>query len=61
MVEIPENIKQNLDIKPVHWIDEVLAIALQYIPVAVSKKSEEDLTKIEAEPSKILQSGQLAH
>ena len=61
LVEIPENIKQNLDIKPVHWIDEVLAIALQYIPVAVSKKSEEDLTKIEAEPSKILQSGQLAH
>ena len=32
LVEIPENIKQNLDIKPVHWIDEVLAIALQYIP-----------------------------
>ena len=61
LVEIPENIKQNLDIKPVHWIDEVLAIALQYIPVAVSKKSEEDLTKIEAEQSKILQSGQLAH
>ena len=61
LVEIPENIKQNLEIKPVHWIDEVLAIALQYIPVAVSKKSDEDLTKIEAESTKVLQSGQLAH
>jgi ATP-dependent Lon protease len=32
LAEIPENIKQNLDIKPVHWIDEVLEIALQYMP-----------------------------
>ena len=44
-----------------HWIDEVLAIALQYIPVAVSKKSDEVLTKLEAESTKVLQSGQLAH
>jgi ATP-dependent Lon protease len=33
LVEIPENIKQNLVIKPVRWIDEVLEIALQYQPV----------------------------
>lgn len=33
LVEIPENIKQNLTIKPVRWIDEVLEIALQYQPV----------------------------
>ena len=32
LAEIPENIKQNLDIKPVHWIDEVLEVALQYMP-----------------------------
>lgn len=30
--EIPDNIKENLDIKPVQWIDEVLAIALQRMP-----------------------------
>jgi ATP-dependent Lon protease len=30
--EIPENIKQDLQIKPVKWIDEVLQIALQYAP-----------------------------
>jgi ATP-dependent Lon protease len=28
LVEIPKNIKQNLDIRPVRWIDEVLDIAL---------------------------------
>ncbi len=33
LVEIPENIKRNLVIKPVRWIDEVLEIALQYQPV----------------------------
>lgn len=33
LAEIPDNIKQNLDIKPVHWIDEVLEAALQYMPV----------------------------
>ncbi|MCF6250222.1 MAG: endopeptidase La [Methylococcaceae bacterium] len=33
LVEIPENIKKNLNIKPVHWIDEVLELALQYMPV----------------------------
>jgi ATP-dependent Lon protease len=30
--EIPENIKRDLQIKPVKWIDEVLQIALQYAP-----------------------------
>ncbi len=30
--EIPDNIKVDLQIKPVKWIDEVLEIALQYMP-----------------------------
>ncbi len=30
--EIPENIKGDLEIKPVEWIDEVLEIALQRMP-----------------------------
>jgi len=30
--EIPNNIKQGLDIKPVRWIDEVFAVALQRLP-----------------------------
>ena len=32
LVEIPDNIKGNLDIKPVKWIDEVLEIALASQP-----------------------------
>ncbi len=42
LVEIPKNIKQNLDIKPVRWIDEVLAIALTSIPVSKSASGENE-------------------
>ncbi|MCB1669065.1 MAG: endopeptidase La [Porticoccaceae bacterium] len=34
--EIPDNIKADLDIRPVQWIDEVLQIALQHMPEALS-------------------------
>ena len=40
LVEIPENIKQNLDIKTVHWIDEVIEFALQYRPTPLEKVLE---------------------
>ena len=62
LVEIPGNIKQNLDIKSVHWIDEVLAIALQYMPVPVDKKADkEQQGKNEADSVKIIQQGLTAH
>jgi len=32
LVDIPKNIKQNLEIKPVRWIDEVLELALTHLP-----------------------------
>lgn len=32
LVDMPKNIKQNLDIKPVQWIDEVLEVALASAP-----------------------------
>ncbi|HEY9135137.1 MAG TPA: S16 family serine protease, partial [Pseudomonadales bacterium] len=41
--EIPDNIKQNLDIKAVKWIDEVLEIALQKMPTPLSAKELSDL------------------
>ena len=34
--EIPENILQDLEIKPVKWVDEALEIALQSMPIALS-------------------------
>lgn len=32
LTDIPKNIKQNLDIRPVRWIDDVLEVALQHMP-----------------------------
>lgn len=34
--EIPENIKQDLEIVPVKWIDQVLALALERMPESLS-------------------------
>lgn len=34
--EIPENIKQDLEIKPVKWIDQVLELALEHMPEPLS-------------------------
>jgi ATP-dependent Lon protease len=34
--EIPDNVKAELEIKPVRWIDQVLEIALEYRPIRVS-------------------------
>ena len=36
LAEVPDNIKDNLDIKPVKWIDEVLGIALESSPQSLS-------------------------
>lgn len=37
--EIPENIKADLSIKPVKWIDEVLQIALERVPEPLSDEA----------------------
>ncbi len=37
LVEIPDNIKGNLEIKPIKWIDEVLALALTQQPVPLAQ------------------------
>jgi len=41
LTEIPKNILQKLDIKPVKWIDEVLQIALQHGPETVQAAANE--------------------
>jgi ATP-dependent Lon protease len=44
LVEIPKNIKQNLDIQPVRWIDEVFEIALEKMPEPnIKKQSKSDV------------------
>ncbi len=37
--EIPENILEDLDIRPVKWIDEVLELALQSMPTSIGSKN----------------------
>ena len=61
LIEIPENIKQNLDIRPVHWIDEVLSVALQYMPIPLEKMVEGEQVIADAESAKPKQSGRMAH
>ncbi|MFZ2449351.1 MAG: endopeptidase La [Methylovulum miyakonense] len=61
LVEIPDNIKANLTIKPVHWIDEVLELALQYVPVPIEKRAVEEQAKTDADTVKGLKAGLTAH
>ena len=60
LAEIPDNIKADLKIVPVRWIDEVLEHALQYQPTPLSteEKSEE---KKEGKKEDIDQSGDEKH
>ncbi|MCB1868865.1 MAG: endopeptidase La [Gammaproteobacteria bacterium] len=46
LVEIPKNIKQNLEIKPVRWIDQVLEIALTQIPEAFEQDEDDAKQKV---------------
>ena len=41
LAEVPDNVKKGLEIKPVKWIDEVLALALERAPIALA--DDEDL------------------
>ena len=47
LVEIPRNIKQNLTIKPVRWIDEVLELALQHTPRPLTEEEKTALVEKE--------------
>jgi len=53
LVDIPDNVKENLTIKPVRWIDQVLEIALQYQPEPIKKinssvENKENKTEIKS-------------
>jgi ATP-dependent Lon protease len=45
LTEIPKNIKQNLDIRPVRWIDEVLEVALQRMPEPAGENTAAEIVK----------------
>jgi ATP-dependent Lon protease len=41
--EIPDNIKADLSIRPVKWIDEVLSIALTHLPEPLTEEEQESV------------------
>ncbi len=45
LVDIPKNIKDKLDIKPVRWIDEVLEVALTCMPEPLEGKVDTSVAK----------------
>jgi ATP-dependent Lon protease len=53
--DIPENVKNNLEIVPVKWIDRVLEVALEAVPVALPDdepvKAEEPKLEAKVEPA----------
>jgi ATP-dependent Lon protease len=55
--EIPDNIKKDLDIKPVRWIDEVLTYALNGFPAALPAKSKSKKLKIVSSAAKKIRKG----
>ena len=53
LVEIPDNIKGKLEIRPVRWIDEVLQIALTRQPVPLPETAgEEPVVVVAAKPAR---------
>jgi ATP-dependent Lon protease len=45
--EIPDNIKEDIEIIPAKWIDEVLQVALQYMPKPLKEEGDEIVAKEE--------------
>ena len=57
--EVPDNIKADLDIKPVRWIDEVLDIVLTRQPIPWEKEDVND--KVSSKKSRAKESSVEAH
>ncbi|TCS71158.1 ATP-dependent proteinase [Sulfuritortus calidifontis] len=49
LVEIPENIKNRLDIRPVKWIEQVLDSALERKPEPLTEEAEESAAPVAAQ------------
>jgi ATP-dependent Lon protease len=58
LTEIPKNIKKDLDIRPVKWIDEVFQVALQHMPTPLPEEADEEVKESGKEGS---QNGLRAH
>jgi ATP-dependent Lon protease len=52
LIDIPDNVKNAIEIIPVRWIDKVLELALERKPEALPDPSPDDLAKQAAEANK---------
>jgi ATP-dependent Lon protease len=52
LADIPKNVKDHLDIRPVKWIDEVLQVALQHMPTPIVTDAGEGEEHAEATAKK---------
>ncbi|WML91587.1 endopeptidase La [Thiothrix lacustris] len=56
LAEVPDNVKKGLEIRPVKWIDEVLALALEHAPIPLA--ADEDLDDEDNPPSGVAASAE---
>jgi ATP-dependent Lon protease len=61
LAEIPENIKRNLAIKCVRWIDEVLDLALQHMPTPIAVIPVAEISETAATKTEVKKPGVVAH
>ena len=57
LIDIPDNVKNAIEIIPVRWIDKVLELALERMPEALLDPTPEELAKKAAEASKSNEKG----
>ena len=61
LAEIPNNVKAGLEIKPVRWIDEVFAFALERLPEPIDEAADEANVESANEDSQTTQYRPVAH
>ena len=61
LAEIPNNVKAGLEIKPVRWIDEVFAFALERLPESIDETADEANVESANEDGQITQDRPVAH
>jgi len=63
LAEIPKNVKDKLDIRPVRWIDQVLEVALQHqpTPLAGADAAKEPVAKPAKSKAKVKDKPLRAH
>jgi len=61
LTEIPDNIKNKLDIHPVKWIDQVLELALERLPEPLSEEQEAEAAALPVKEEESVNGVSLKH